>query len=164
MPLKTVADGTMTVTVYPLNYSIEGYRRSYFGSSIDLTSYVPSTASRAKYVLIYLDADSNSPVVLEGAEVINSPAITVPKPLLPGDSIASAYIKLVTGTTEIEQTDVEDAREFLHINAGEIDIPQSTQEGDIIIAQTAPAWTTGKPLVDVFGDIITDDNGVMVTI
>lgn len=164
MPLKTVADGTLAVTMYPLNYSIEGYRRSFTGDTVDLTSYVPSTASRAKYVLVYLDAESNSLEVLEGAEVIDSIAITVPKPLLPGDSVASAYIKLTDATTAIEQADVEDAREFLHINAGEIDVPQSTRPGDIIIAEAAPAWTTGKPVVDDFGGIITDDNGIMVTV
>jgi len=162
MMLKTVADDTMTVTLYPLKYSIEGYRRVFNGASVDLTSYVPA-AGRAVYVLIYLDGTTNSLTALEGAEVIDSIAITVPKPLLPGNAIASSYIKLTGSTTAIAQADVEDVREFLHINAGEIDVPQATAAGQIMISNSPPDWTPAIPVVDDFGSIVTDDNGLMVT-
>lgn len=68
MPMLPTPDG-LKVVVYPGNYRINGgWKRFLVPTSIDLTSYVPSTAGKAKIVLIVLTA-AGAFAVRDGSEV-----------------------------------------------------------------------------------------------
>ena len=160
--LKTTGDGTSLVcSVQPLIYLIDGTRKTYPGTTVDLTSYVPSTSGQTRRVLIYLDKDTNSAAVAAGTAV--SGAVPIPYPVAPSNAIPSCYAKLTYGQTAVTTaTHIEDARGFLTGN-GSSSPYKATAEGQIIIAQDGE-FTVAKPLVDAYGDIVTDSNGEIVTI
>jgi hypothetical protein len=163
MMLKTTSrEDDMTVRVFPLTYTLRGVPRQFYGISLDLTSYLPA-AGLAKYVLIYIDGTTNTVYISEGDSVTDSTAVTAPKPLLPANCIASSYIRLTASMTEVLMTDIEDAREFLHINAGEVNIPVPDETGQIMVSEANQQWTNASPLFDNSGSMICDDNGKMVT-
>jgi len=112
--LKPTGDGTLIVTIQPLTYMYSNVYKSFLGGIADITSSVPSTASKAIYILIALNTVTNGLVIVEGTEVADSPSVSVPKPGIPSEYIPSCYIKLVTGQSTITTADnIEDARSFL---------------------------------------------------
>lgn len=163
-PLKTAGDGaTLVVTTQELIYNVEGTRKFFEGVLTDLSSYVPSTVGRALRVLLYLDVETNLREVLVGAEVVNSGAIPIPYPKVPQKAIPSAYVKLVYGQTAVTTaTDVDDARSF-YSSYGNYSFPLSpTEDGQIIIVQDGE-FALGVPMVDIYGDIMTNSDGTILT-
>jgi len=163
-PLKTTGDGsTLVVDLQPLIYTVEGVRKVFVGITVDLTSYVPSTSGRAVRVLVYLDITTNLAAVLSGTEVIDSVAIPVPYPQIPQDAIPSAYVKLTNGQTAVTTaTHVDDARAMFSSN-GSYGFPLTpTEEGQIIIVQDGD-FALGVPMVDIYGDIMTNADGTILT-
>lgn len=116
MALKTVGNGvSLTVTVYGLpSYRYGATYKTYAGNTLDLTSSRPGTAGQVRFTLVYLDGSDNTLKIVDGTAVVDSPPVPVPKPALPENGIASAYVRLTNGQTAITTaTHVVDAREFL---------------------------------------------------
>lgn len=113
-PLKSTGDGaTLTVTVQPLIYQVDGGRREFNGAEVDLTSYVPASGYSVR-VALSLDTSSNVIVVTEGQTVSDSMGQPVPYPIVPEGSIASGYVLLSGGQSTITTADeVDDARPLL---------------------------------------------------
>ena len=111
-PLKVVGDGsTLSVTIGAGKYMYDGTPGFYVGESYDTTSLVPSTASRTKRVLLYLDPSVNTVGALSGTEVITGGAIDPDYPVVPRGMIPLAYIQLTNGQTSITTaTHIEDWR------------------------------------------------------
>lgn len=110
-PLKATFSG-MIATIYGYSYFYQETFTVFAGGTADLTSYRPATANRKKYVLLSLDMSTNTVTVTSGAEVVDTPPITPPKPNLPTSfSIPIAFAILYNGQTEI--TDYTDARGLL---------------------------------------------------
>lgn len=163
-PLKTTGNGmTLIVSTEPLIYNVEGTRKVFDGITTDLTSSVPSTASRSVRVLLYLDVTTNLVEVSAGTEVIDSVAIPVPYPKVPQGSIPSGYVKLTNGQTAVTTaTHVDDARAF-YSSFGSYSLPFTpTAEGQILIVENGK-FAVGVPVTDAYGDIVTDSNGEIVT-
>ena len=160
-PLKTTGNGTdLTVTTQALIYQVDGIRKSFVGAETDLTSYVPSTAGQARWVLLYLDKSTNTPNVSSGTAV--SGAIPIPYPTAPADSIPSAYVKLTNAQTAVTTaTHIEDARGFLTGNGASSPFT-ATQDGQIVIVVDG-SFQVRTPLVNVQGHIITH-NGEILTV
>lgn len=149
--LKTSYSG-LTVTVQPYIYSYLQVRYAFAGGTFNLT---PSAASKHRYTLIYLDVGSNTIQALDGTEISTGSAVSPPLPSMPDRAIASAY--LLVDDTEI--TENLDARDFL--NKSKMPIPD--EDGDILIG-VGGVYQSGKPLVDRLGEILTDSNGVIITV
>lgn len=110
---KTETYTGLNVRVNPLNaYHYNGSLRSYMGGYVDLTSYVPSTANTHRYILLYLDPAYMTLYLVQGTD---APTTTsAPLPDIPDGGIASSYVLLANGQTEISQVnDIVDARAFL---------------------------------------------------
>ena len=160
--LKTTGDGlTLVCSVQPLIYLIDGTRKVFPGATVDLTSYVPVTSGQSKRVLIYLDKETNNLAVESGTAV--SGAIPIPYPVAPVNAIPSCYVKLTNGQTAVTTaTHIEDARGFLTGNGAQTPY-KATQDGQIIIAEDGD-FIVALPLVDLYGDILTDANGEIITL
>lgn len=164
-PLKTTGDGsTLTVTTQPLIYTVDGSRKVYEGISTDLTSYVPSTASRTVRVLLYLDKSTNILEVLEGTEVIDNGAIPVPYPTIPRNSVPSVFVQLSTSQTAITTAShIDDARDWLNGSGGYDFSFAPGEEGDILIANDG-GFVVARPLFDQYGTPMLDADGVLLTV
>jgi len=163
-PLKTTGDATtLTILVQALNsYRYNDTHKSFGGTTLDLTSSVPSVANTVRNVLVYLDAVTNTILAVDGTAVPVG-AFTIPKPALPENGIASAYVQLTNAQTSITTAShVTDAREFLEPRILDI-LLTPTAAGQIIISHDGLTFEKGVPYVDANGDIITDINGHIVT-
>jgi len=167
-PLKTTGDGaTLTVTIQPLVYVVGGVKRSFLGTTTDLTSSVPA-AGLTRRVLIYLDETTNLITVLEGTTVASGGALPVPYPVIPDNARASAFVQLTNGQTAITTgTHVEDTRDFLVPSSGSSgSLPSATQLGQILYAGEGGEWIAATPVVDpTDGNIVTDPtDGTIVVV
>lgn len=165
--LKTTGDGaTLTVTVQALpSYRYHDTHKSFPGATLDLTSYVPGTANTVLYVLVYLDAKASVLKALAGTAVTDNGIIPIPKPILPGNGIASAYVKLSNGQSSITTaTHVVDAREFLEPKQDGTDIGGATEVGQILYSQDGATFTPSIPLVNDFGEIMTNNDGKILVV
>lgn len=162
--LKTTGNGTtLVVDVQPLIYIVEGVRKVFAGITVDLTSSVPSTASRSVRVLLYLDITTNLVETLAGSEVVDSPAIPVPYPKVPQGAIPSAYVKLTNGQTAVTTaTHVGDARSMFSSYGSYGFSLTPTEEGQIIVVENGD-FALGVPIVDIYGDIMTNADGTVLT-
>lgn len=161
--LKTTGDGvSLTVSVQPLVYGEAGTYRSFPGQTLDLTSYVPSTATRVRQVLIYLNKTTNAATALAGAEAINNSVAPVEYPAVPAGGLGSAYVKLVTGQTAVTTaTDILDIRRFMTESDSAVR-NQANQVGDILISLNGQTFEPGLPVVDAYGDIMTNADGTIM--
>lgn len=90
----------MKVGVRPGIYQYLNTIYNYLGTAtINLTGYIPTTASFQKYVLVYVDRPTNLAGVVDSAE-----AAIATKPEVPPGGIASAYWFLEEGMTELTMT------------------------------------------------------------
>lgn len=99
--------GALEVSVSPYRYNKEGTVQEFVGETdIDMTSHIPDSGWR--FVLVYLDTDTNTIKTLEGAAatLIDSAV----KPDCPIGHIPSAYIALVDSTALINESLIYDAR------------------------------------------------------
>lgn len=118
--LKTTTSGSgLIVTTWPLDsYWADDAYQLFPGAFVNMAAHVPTTASRIRYALVYLDTATNTMVVVAGTEVVDTtPVANIPKPSLPVGAIPSAYILLTTGQTSIATGDILDARDFLGLIA-----------------------------------------------
>lgn len=161
--LKTTGNGsdlTVSVTELPSFRYIDDLK-SFSGTTLDLTSSVPSTASSVRFVLVYLDAITNILKTVDGTEVPDLSTITVPEPVLPDAGIASAYVKLVTGQTSITtDTHVTDAREFLEPRESALE--SANQIGEILFSIDGVSFTAQLPLTNGNGWLVNDDGTLLV--
>lgn len=165
--LKTTGNGTnLTVTVQALpSYRYQDTHKTWPGSLVDLTSYVPGTAGTVLYVLIYLDAAASVLKMLAGTAVTDNGVIPIPKPVLPGNGIASAYVKLSNGQTAVTTaTHVVDAREFLEPKMDGTDIGGATEYGQLLYSQNGSTFTPSIPLVNRFGELMTNSDGKILVV
>lgn len=160
--LKLTGNGTdLTVSIQPLIYWVDGTRKTFPGADLDVTSYVPGTAGQTKRILVYLDKDTNNLAVVEGTAV--SGAIPVPWPDAPDNAIPSDFVRLTNGQTAVTTTShVDEGRGLLGGGNGALSPFRATADGQIIIAENG-AFAVRTPLVDAYGDIITDSQGRIVT-
>jgi hypothetical protein len=162
--LKTTGDGsTLTITIQPLTYVVSGVRRNFLGTTHDLTSSVPG-AGLTRRVLVYLNESTNLITILEGTTVASGGAIPVPYPTIPDGARASAYVQLTNGQTAITTaTHIDDARDFLVPGSGSSgSLPVATSPGQIIISDEGNNWIAVTPMVDGNGDIMTDENDLIM--
>lgn len=165
--LKTTGDGaTLTVTVQALpSYRYHDTHKSFPGAAFDLTSYVPGVANTVLYVLVYLDAQASVLKALAGTAVTDNGIIPIPKPVLPGKGIASAYVKLSNGQSTITTaTHVVDAREFLEPKQDGTDIGGATEVGQFLYSQDGSTFTPSIPLVNDFGEVMTNNDGKILVV
>src|SRR4030042_5700214 len=95
VPLRTQQYTGMTVAVAPAIYMYDGAMQRFGGTTVDLTSYVPSSTNYWKRVLLYLDAPTNTMAVVASDEVQN---YVEPEFIdLPLQALASAWILLSQG-------------------------------------------------------------------
>ena len=99
-----VPDG-LTLKIYPGEYkTATGWKTYTQRTTLDLSSYVPSTSGKAKYVLVVVDA-AGSFAVRDGAEVTGYDNLTdanIPQPSTGDTSICA--VRLFYGQTEIRMT------------------------------------------------------------
>jgi len=159
-PLKITNSTGLVCRVEPLIYLIDGTRKVFPGATINLTSYEPSSSGQSRKVLVYLDKETNNLAVESGTAV--SGAIPIPYPIAPETAIPSGYVKLTNGQTVITTaTHIEDARGFLSGNGSSTPY-KANANGQIIIAEDGE-FKIRLPLVDLYGDILTNSNGEIVT-
>lgn len=145
--LKCIGDGTtLSVTVQGCIYIYSGARKEFPGDIVDLSSSVPGSGLIRK-VLIYLNQVTNTINTIDGTAVINTEAIPVPEPDIPGDGIASAFVELENGQTAIvTSTDIFDSRDWIG-NGAALDISSPTELGQLLINDDGgPVWA--KPVID----------------
>lgn len=159
MMLKTLADGaTLVVKVFPHKYTSNGKRRWFPGTTIDLTSYVPSTSSRAVRVLIYLNDSSGVIGIRAGAEVLTTGSVLPPYPNGNAGEIMSAWIYLFNGQTAITHADhVDDARTFMQPTAESSQFASGT-DGQILISDSGE-YAPKTPMLDQYGGHMIDQDG-----
>lgn len=163
-PLKLTGNGTsLVVTIAALkSYRYQSVHKAFNGTTFDLTASVPAIASKKRYVLVYLDAATNVIKSADGSLVQDLAPITAPKPALPENGIASAYVLLSTGQTSVTTaTHVVDAREFLEPRIDNA-LTSATAVGQILISNDGITFEPGIPVVDASGDILTDANGHII--
>ncbi len=102
--------GTLSVKMYPGSNRITGGYKTYTQrTTLDLTAYVPSTAGKAKYVLVVVNS-AGAYAVRDGAEVTgyaNLADANIPDETV-GDRVKWA-VKLFSGQAEVRNTaDVND--------------------------------------------------------
>lgn len=160
--LKLTGNGTnLTVSVQPLVYWVNGTRKVFPGATLDLTSYVPGTAGKTRRILVYLDRDTNNLAVVRGTAV--SGAIPVPFPDAPANAIPSDFVRLTNGQTAVVTvTHVDEGRGLMGGGNGADSPFTPTADGQIIIVEDG-AFVVRTPLVDAYGDILTDANGLIIT-
>lgn len=160
-PLKTTGNSSdLTILIQTLIYIQGGIRRLYGGGTIDLTSSVPG-AGLIRAVLVYLDTISNLAKTVDGTAVADDSVTPIPRPTLPSNGRASAYIILANGqTTIVNATDVEDARDFLASDTSAISTP--TAIGQVLVANEylQPEWVT--PIIDENGYWMSGDDDQLV--
>lgn len=163
-PLKTTGDGSsLVITIQPCIYNIDGARKVFSGAHVDVSDHVPDTVGRARRVLAYLDVTTNLPEILPGPEAINNGAIPIPYPKVPRGVIASSYVKLAYGQTAVVTgTHVDDARSFYGAFANYSSPFSPTEDGQILISQDG-AFVPGVPMTDLYGDIMTNADGTILT-
>jgi hypothetical protein len=160
-PLKITAVSGLTCRVEPLIYWIDGTRKVFPGALIDMTTYVPATAGYTSRNLVYLDKDTNNLAVSGGTAVAG--AIPIPYPSAPNNAIPSGYVKLTNAQTTISTaTHIEDGRGIMSGNGAQSPY-EATQDGQIIISDGGE-FVVEKPLTDIYGRILTDIDGNIVTV
>ena len=109
-PLRCELHAGVVVQVAPLVYYVGGARVYYLGTTaLSLASYVPTTAGKARRVLVYLDTTTNTAKVSVG--VLGNNVAGLSYPAAPANAIPSAYVTLVYGDTALtEKADFLDAR------------------------------------------------------
>ncbi len=114
-PLKMTGTGsTLVVTIQPHLYTRNGRPIQFIGSTLDLTSSVPSVASTKRKTLVYLDEETKVMRVVDGPTVPTGGALIPSRPNLPVGGRMSGYVELTNGQTAITTaTHIEDWRDTL---------------------------------------------------
>ncbi len=111
VPLRTQISSGLTVDIAPLLYHHAGARVRYAGGTLDLSSYEPGTADKARRVLTYLDKMDNTIKAIAGELGVDNTAVPLPHPSVPASSIPSCFVRLAYGQTSfVEADDFEEAR------------------------------------------------------
>ena len=154
--LKTEGDGaTLTVTTQPHIYTNNGVRQYFSGTNTDLTSDVPGAGLKRK-VLLYLNKETNTLIVLAGSTLSSGSPFPAPAPTVPDGISArkSALVDLVNGQTTITtSSDVEDARDFLAGGSGIL--PSGEEEAQVLMSDEGLQSIWATPM-------ISEDDGWMV--
>lgn len=160
--LKTTTDATLSVTVAEHRYIYENNLYIYGGTIIDLSSYVPVTVNNKVGLLLALDVISNLIVVTSGVETLSFAPTAFPT--IQSQTIPSSFITLITGQTQIDSKlgDVIDARSFMGLTSSHVPPPE--RNGDILISHNGSEWERGLPVTDIFGEIVVDSNGIIITV
>lgn len=157
--LKTTFISGLDVQVGKLVYINNRNTVLFPGQAVDLTTYVPSTASRNVSVLLSLNRLTNTITVTQGIET--PVGITPPRPKIPVGHIPSAYITLTTSQSVIDfTTDYLDAREFLKIY-GDTNLT-ATQIGQVLYSVDGTTFTAELPLTNDNGWMVNDDGLLLV--
>lgn len=164
-PFKLTGDGaSLTVSLRGMIFMVNGQRRTFQGGTVDLTSYVPGTSSRAVRVLVYLDTSTNTIEVEEGTEVADSVGVPTPYPTCPAGGIPSAYVRLANGQTAVTtSTDVDDARFLLYARGGEENPFVPSAAGQVVYSPAGSAFGAYLPLTGSNGWMV-NDNGVLLVV
>lgn len=163
--LKTEGDGaTLTVSTYPYVYTKNGMPRSFVGQDTDLTSAVPASGY-VRYVLLYLDRETNSLEQVAGGSVVVGGPLPIPVPVPPAvavDARESAWITLTGGQTAIvTATDIFDGRDFLDNGISSV-LPSATAPGQVLIADETLNWIAATPVIDENGYWMSGDDDELV--
>ncbi len=163
MPLKTISAGVdLTVSVQPYIYRVGPSVFTFPGQEIDLTTYLPASGN-IKIVLLYLDEETNSIAVAEGAEVLDNGVIEVPYPDVPDEGRPSSFIALVGGQTIILQTSVEEARDLFPKGSQSIELtfPQPAEDGQVLYGEADGTWGWRTPITSEDGWLV-DGDGILI--
>jgi hypothetical protein len=112
---KTTANGTaLTINVSPFEYDDQDGGRQFYAGVVgyDLSGSQPASGY-VLYVLVYVDMETNTLSTLDGTTVVDSPAVTITKPDVPINGIASAYVRLDGDQTLTVDSDIQEARRIL---------------------------------------------------
>ena len=111
VPLRTQVSSGLTVAIAPLLYHHAGARVRYAGGTLDLASYEPGTADKARRVLTYLDKMDNTVKAIAGELGVDNTAVPLPHPSIPASAIPSCFVRLAYDQTSfVEADDFEEAR------------------------------------------------------
>ena len=105
----TYADYSLDVYVRPIVYSYQGQTKRFYGDTLSLASYVPTSGIRS--VLTYLDVRSNYVYANPGSVVSYAVGAEPESPLIPWYARKSALITLRQNQNVIDEPDIEDVRE-----------------------------------------------------
>lgn len=139
--LKTVESSGLSVYVSPTVYANGNTRKYFTGATVDVSTYVPSSGYK-RYILISLDPVLGAVDVSIGATVGDYSAITAPMPSINASYIPSAYILLTGGMSSVSDSNIIDARLFLH---------------------NAPIKDSTSHLINGDGLIIVDNSGTIIS-
>lgn len=110
----------LTVSISPYRYEKDGATVTFAGhADYDVTASQPG-AGLARYVLIYLDADTNVIAVVNGDTVVDAGPVVPPFPAPPLASIPSAWVRLDGAATAVAEADIVDARMILSEITGQL--------------------------------------------
>ena len=145
----------LTYVVQPLVFTYRSIRYLFPGYTDTITA---STAGKVRYVAVYLNLATNIVGIAEGAEVINNFVIPIPLPTIPASGI------LLSGYLKVDDSEVVswvDARTILNFDQYNL-TPRNV--GDILIAEQENEFVSRRPVTDRFGDIVTDSDGIIITV
>ena len=152
-PFKLTASG-LDYTLQPYIYVYKQVRFLFPGYRDTLLA---SSAGKVRHVVVYLNLTDNLSYTVDGAEVLNNGVIPIPVPQPPTNkSVISGYLK-IDDTSIVEWID---ARGLINLDNYDL---EPRQENDILIAYSGE-FVSRRPIVDSFGNIITDSEGSIVTV
>ena len=160
--LKTTGDNaTLLVLTKGMIYYENDVDTVFPGAFTDLTSHVPG-ANLKRAVLLHLDPSTNAIVVTNGSTVADIPTITPPVPMATFNTYPSALVILSNGQTAVNTINhVRDKRTFNNRNgSSSASVPAATTEGQMLFADPALDWVTGKILTSG-GNVVVSGGDVV---
>lgn len=159
--LKTEGQSTLIVVVGSYIYNNGGTRFELPKQNLDLTTHVPGIGL-IRYVLVYLDLDSNALAILDGVAVLNNGIIPIPLPSIPSNAIPSAYVKLANGQTSITTaTHIVDTRDFLGANS--VANPYTAEQvGQVLYSTNGITFSSELPLTSSEGWLVNGEGILLV--
>ncbi len=118
--LRTYYQAGLAVGVTPLRYEQDGEIAYFVGhETLDISGDQPA-AGLARYIMIYLDTDTNTIQTVAGDTAIDVETIIPPMPDAPQYGIPSAWVRLDGDATNIGDGDIVDARLIINEITGQM--------------------------------------------
>lgn len=119
VPLRASPQNGLKINIAPLTYWYDGEQKNFGGvNEYDLSgSQPPSGEGLARYVLVYLNPSTNAIATVDGSLAQDSRSIRPSLPAVPSDAYPSAYVRLSSDATELQEIDFRDARLLLSSTA-----------------------------------------------
>ena len=122
VPLRAQYTDGMKLQVAPALYFDNDDLKMFMGQEVAVTLYVPSSSGNHKRVLLYLNPDTDSIQVQDQVEVDDGAEAIYDDP--PAGTLPVAWVYLQYGDTGLVDSDITDARVFLSVSLGAVDLSQ----------------------------------------